>query len=77
MIRDRLLREAEGNVAAARHRGLRQGFPWKSRAAANWQLAILIETMRREGFELSVSRPRVVLKKDDATGQWQEPIEKS
>jgi len=39
------------------------------------QLAILIETMRREGFELSVSRPRVVLQKDEATGQWQEPIE--
>ena len=39
------------------------------------QLAILIETMRREGFELSVSRPRVVLKKDEATGEWQEPIE--
>src|SRR5207253_2993985 len=39
------------------------------------QLAILIETMRREGFELSVSRPRVVLKKDEATGQWQEPVE--
>jgi GTP-binding protein len=39
------------------------------------QLAILIETMRREGFELSVSRPRVVLKRDDATGGWLEPIE--
>src|SRR6202012_5955352 len=39
------------------------------------QLAILIETMRREGFELSVSRPRVVLKKDEVTGEWQEPIE--
>ena len=31
--------------------------------------------MRREGFELSVSRPRVVLKKDEATGEWLEPIE--
>src|SRR5262249_60031559 len=39
------------------------------------QLAILIETMRREGFELSVSRPRVVYRKDDLTGQLQEPIE--
>lgn len=40
------------------------------------QLAILIETMRREGFELA-PRPRVVLKKDEATGQWQELIERS
>jgi GTP-binding protein len=39
------------------------------------QLGILIETMRREGFELSVSRPRVVLKQDETTGDWQEPIE--
>ncbi|HEY4204289.1 MAG TPA: translational GTPase TypA, partial [Xanthobacteraceae bacterium] len=38
------------------------------------QLAILIENMRREGFELSVSRPRVVLTKDE-NGQLQEPVE--
>ncbi len=38
------------------------------------QLAILIEQMRREGFELSVSRPRVVLTKDE-TGQLLEPVE--
>jgi GTP-binding protein len=39
------------------------------------QLAVLIETMRREGFELSVSRPRVLFKTDPVTGQRQEPIE--
>jgi GTP-binding protein len=39
------------------------------------QLGILIETMRREGFELSVSRPKVLLKDDPATGETQEPIE--
>ena len=39
------------------------------------QLAILIETMRREGFELGVSRPKVVFRTDPATGQLQEPIE--
>ena len=39
------------------------------------QLAILIENMRREGFELSVSRPRVVLRKDETSGDLQEPIE--
>ncbi len=38
------------------------------------QLAILIETMRREGFELGVSRPKVVLQKDES-GQLLEPIE--
>ncbi len=38
------------------------------------QLAVLIETMRREGFELAVSRPRVVMKKDE-NGQNLEPIE--
>ena len=36
---------------------------------------MLIETMRREGFELAVSRPRVVLKKDEETGDLLEPIE--
>ena len=39
------------------------------------QLAILIETMRREGFELGVSRPKVVFQTDPATGQLKEPIE--
>ena len=39
------------------------------------QLAILIETMRREGFELTVSRPRVVMQSDPETGQRLEPIE--
>ncbi|MFK5108665.1 translational GTPase TypA, partial [Klebsiella pneumoniae] len=35
----------------------------------------LVETMRREGFELSISRPRVLFKKDEETGQLLEPIE--
>ena len=39
------------------------------------QLGILIETMRREGFELTVGRPRVVFRTDEATGQRLEPIE--
>ena len=39
------------------------------------QLAVLIETMRRDGFELSISRPRVVMKTDPANGQQLEPIE--
>jgi GTP-binding protein len=39
------------------------------------QLAILIETMRREGFELGVSRPKVLLKRDEKSGETLEPIE--
>ncbi len=40
------------------------------------QLGVLIETMRREGFELSISRPRVLFRTDPASGQRLEPIEK-
>jgi GTP-binding protein len=39
------------------------------------QLGVLIETMRREGFELSISRPRVLFKTDEATGERLEPLE--
>ena len=39
------------------------------------QLGVLIEQMRREGFELSVGRPRVRFKEDEATGERLEPIE--
>ncbi|MGC2318936.1 MAG: GTP-binding protein, partial [Bradyrhizobium sp.] len=74
MIRDRLLREAEGNVAL-RVTEAADKDSMEVSGRGELQLAILIETMRREGFELSVSRPRVVLKKDDATGEWLEPIE--
>jgi len=74
MIRDRLLREAEGNVAL-RVVEASDKDAMEVSGRGELQLAILIETMRREGFELSVSRPRVVLQKDEATGNWQEPIE--
>ncbi|MGB3271501.1 MAG: translational GTPase TypA [Xanthobacteraceae bacterium] len=73
MIRDRLLREAEGNVAL-RVTEATDKDSMEVSGRGELQLAILIETMRREGFELSVSRPRVVLTKDEA-GHWQEPIE--
>ena len=73
MIRDRLLREAEGNVTLAIEEAPDKDSFYVS-GRGELQLAILIETMRREGFELAVSRPRVVLKKDDA-GQLLEPIE--
>ncbi|MHB8267293.1 translational GTPase TypA [Bradyrhizobium sp.] len=74
MIRDRLLREAEGNVAL-RVRESDDKDAMEVAGRGELQLGILIETMRREGFELSVSRPQVVLKQDEATGEWQEPVE--
>ena len=73
MIRDRLLQEAEGNVALR----VSESDEKDSMIVAGrgeLQLGILIETMRREGFELSVSRPRVLFTRDE-TGQLLEPIE--
>jgi len=74
LIRDRLLREAEGNVAL-RVVEAQDKDAMEVSGRGELQLAILIETMRREGFELSVSRPRVVFEKDPETGQTLEPIE--
>ncbi|XSG81791.1 MAG: translational GTPase TypA [Methyloligella sp. ZOD6] len=73
VIRDRLMKEAEGNVALrVADTDEKDSFIVSGRGEL--QLAILIENMRREGFELGVSRPRVVLQKDD-DGQVLEPIE--
>jgi GTP-binding protein len=74
MIRDRLLREAEGNVAL-RVRESDEKESMEVAGRGELQLGILIETMRREGFELSVSRPRVLLREDEKTGEVLEPIE--
>jgi len=72
VIRDRLLREAEGNVAIRiTETGETDSFEVAGRGEL--QLGILIETMRREGFELSISRPRVLFKEEG--GQKLEPIE--
>jgi GTP-binding protein len=73
LIRDRLMREAEGNVALRVVEAADKDSMEVS-GRGELQLAILIETMRREGFELAVSRPRVVFEKDE-NGQMQEPIE--
>ena len=73
VIRDRLFKEAEGNVALKIEEASDKDSYIVS-GRGELQLAILIETMRREGFELGVSRPRVVLKRDDS-GQLLEPIE--
>jgi GTP-binding protein len=74
MIRDRLLREAEGNVAL-RVCESDEKDSMEVAGRGELQLGILIETMRREGFELSVSRPKVLLKEDSASGEILEPIE--
>ncbi len=73
VIRDRLFKEAEGNVAL-RVEAAPNSDAYIVSGRGELQLAILIETMRREGFELSISRPKVVFQKgeDDET---LEPIE--
>jgi GTP-binding protein len=71
VIRDRLLREAEGNVALKVHETGEGNFEVAGRGEL--QLGVLIESMRREGFELSISRPRVLFKTED--GERLEPIE--
>jgi GTP-binding protein len=73
VIRDRLLREAEGNVAI-RVREVDEA-AYEIAGRGELQLGVLIETMRREGFELAISRPRVLYKTDEETGQRLEPIE--
>ena len=73
MIRDRLLREGEGNVAL-RVTELEERDSMEVAGRGELQLGILIETMRREGFELSVSRPRVLFKRGP-DGALLEPIE--
>ena len=65
MIRDRLLREGEGNVAL-RVSPSDENDAMEVAGRGELQLGILIETMRREGFELSVSRPKVLLRRNDA-----------
>ncbi|MCT8268504.1 translational GTPase TypA [Afifella sp. JA880] len=73
VIRERLLREAEGNVALKITESTdKDAFEVAGRGEL--QLAILIETMRREGFELTIGKPRVVTRTDE-NGEALEPIE--
>ena len=74
VIRARLFREAEGNVAI-RVGETADKDTFEVAGRGELQLGVLIETMRREGFELSVGRPRVLMKTDPATGQRLEPLE--
>lgn len=74
MIGERLMREAEGNVALqVKPTANQDAFAVAGRGEL--QLGVLIETMRREGFELSISRPRVLYQVDPKTKERLEPIE--
>jgi len=74
VIRERLLREAEANVAVkVTETSEKDAFEVSGRGEL--QLGVLIESMRREGFEVSISRPRVVYQTDPETGARLEPIE--
>ncbi len=72
MIRERLLSEAETNVAITFSESDKKD-SFEIGGRGELQLGVLIETMRREGFELTVSRPRVLYKQEE--GQRLEPIE--
>jgi GTP-binding protein len=74
VIRERLFKEAQGNVAL-RVEETPDSDAYIVSGRGELQLAILIETMRREGFELGVSRPKVVFQKDEESGEILEPIE--
>jgi GTP-binding protein len=74
VIRDRLLREAESNVAI-KVSDTPGGEAFEVAGRGELQMGVLIENMRREGFELSISRPQVLYKQVD--GQRMEPIEEA
>jgi GTP-binding protein len=74
VIRDRLLREDESNVAI-RVTETSEKDAYEVAGRGELQLGVLIENMRREGFEVSISRPRVVFQTDPETGDKLEPIE--
>ncbi|MCP4394727.1 MAG: translational GTPase TypA [Alphaproteobacteria bacterium] len=73
VIWDRLEKEAEGNVALQIKETADKG-AFEVSGRGELQLGVLIETLRREGFELSISRPHVIYQKDE-NGKRTEPIE--
>ncbi|OFW90855.1 MAG: GTP-binding protein TypA, partial [Alphaproteobacteria bacterium RIFCSPHIGHO2_12_42_13] len=74
MIRDRLMAEAESNVSIEVTE-TQNTDAFEVAGRGELQLGVLIETMRREGFELAIGRPRVLFKRDEETGQTLEPME--
>ena len=73
-IRERLFREAESNVALRVKDGATADV-FEVFGRGELQMSVLIETMRREGFELGIGRPRVLYKTDEETGERMEPME--
>jgi GTP-binding protein len=73
-IRERLFREAEGNVAI-RVSESNETEAFEVAGRGELQLGVLIEQMRREGFELTIGRPRVLTRRNDETGDREEPME--
>ena len=74
-IKDRLDRELLGNVALRITQDEVASEQFKVSGRGELQLAILIEMMRREGYEVQVAKPEVITKKDEKTGELLEPIE--
>lgn len=72
VIRERLMKEAESNVAI-KVEDTPGGDAFIVSGRGELQMGVLIENMRREGFELSISRPRVIFREED--GQRLEPVE--
>jgi GTP-binding protein len=75
-IRERLWREAEGNVAI-RVADSSETEAFEVSGRGELQLGVLIEQMRREGFELTIGRPRVLTRKNPETGEREEPMEEA
>ena len=74
VIRERLMKEAETNVAI-RVTDTPGGEAFEVAGRGELQMGVLIENMRREGFELSISRPQVLFREEG--GQKLEPIEEA
>jgi GTP-binding protein len=73
-IRDRLFSEVEGNVAI-QVTASSESDAFEVFGRGELQLGVLIETMRREGFELTIGRPRVLIRNNAETGEREEPYE--
>ena len=73
-IRERLFREAEGNVAI-KVTDSNETEAFEVAGRGELQLGVLIEQMRREGFELCIGRPRVLTRRNPETGEREEPME--
>src|SRR5437764_14786099 len=72
-IRDRLVRETRGNVSLQFNDTETAG-AFEIHARGEMQIAILVEQMRREGYEVMVSRPEVIFHRNE-NGDWLEPLE--